>query len=185
MKWVALAVMAVLSLSPRLEAASWSIDPATSRVIFIATFEGAEFDGRIDGITGTIEFDPATPQTGRMDVIVDIRSADTGSADLNDGMALTEWFDYARHPMARYLSEDITETAPGQYETHGLLTIKGISRPVTLPFTFGAQTGSALIQGATTLRRTDFNIGEGDWASGEAIGLEVRLEAKITLIGND
>lgn len=185
MKRVSLTVMVLLSLSPQLEAANWFIDQTASKLTFTATFEGAEFDGHIDGITGTIVFDPESPQAGRIDVSVDVRSADTGSPDLNDGMALPEWFDFAHYPVARFVSNSITVRSPSSYEANGVLTIKGISRPVTLPFFFETDSRSPVIRGTTMLRRTDFNVGEGDWATGEAIGLDVRLDAEIVLRKSD
>lgn len=181
MRWLPLLLVAVLCSSPRLEAAEWRIDQRASRIEFTATFEGAEFGGTLTGITGTVVFDPDSPDTGRFDVAVDVRSADTGSSDLNEGMALSEWFDFARHPAARFVSERIASTAPARYETSGQLTIKGIHRAVTLPFTFAAQGESAEISGTTTLRRTDFNIGAGAWATDEAIGIAVKLAATIAL----
>jgi polyisoprenoid-binding protein YceI len=181
MKRVSLTVMVLLSLSPQLEAANWFIDQTASHVIFTATFEGTKFNGRIAGITGTVVFDPESPQAGRINVSFDVRSADVGSPDLNNGLALPEWFDFAHYPVARFVSDSITVRSPSSYEANGVLTIKGISRPVTLPFSFEMDSRSAVIRGTTTLRRTDFNVGEGDWASGEAIGLDVRLDAEIVL----
>jgi polyisoprenoid-binding protein YceI len=185
MKGISLTVMVLLNLSPQLEAANWFIDRAASKLMFTATFEGAKFGGRIDNIIGTIVFNPDSPQAGRIDVSVDVRSADTGSPDLNEGMALPEWFDFAHYPVARFVSESITVRPTSGYEANGVLTIKGISRPVTLPFFFETDSRSPVIRGSTTLRRTDFNVGEGDWATGEAIGLDVRLDAEIVLRKRD
>jgi polyisoprenoid-binding protein YceI len=185
MKGISLTVMVLLSLSPQLEAANYFIDQTASKLMFTATFEGAKFDGSIDNITGTIVFDPDSPQAGRIDVNVDVRSADTGSPDLNEGMALPEWFDFAHYPVARFVSDSITMRPPSGYEANGVLTIKGISRPVALPFFFETDLRSPVIRGTTTLRRTDFNVGEGDWSTGEAIGLDVRLDAEIVLRKSD
>ncbi len=174
-------LLLLLVASLPLHAATWSVDPAASAITFTATFEGAPFGGNLGEVTGSVAFDPAHPDAGHFDVSVDLRRADTGSQDLNDGMALPAWFDLSRHPTARFVSDTVTLTAPGHYATSGTLTLKGISRNLTLPFSFAADGQTAQIHGTTTLRRTDFNIGAGEWATDDAIGLDVTLEAAVTL----
>lgn len=180
MKRLALLLGLLVSNAP-LQAATWSVDPDASTITFTATFEGTPFGGNLGKITGTVVFEPAHPEAGHFDVNIDLRHADTGSQDLNDGMTLPAWFDLTRHPTAHFVSDTVTLTAPGNYATSGTLTLKGVSRRVTLPFTFEADGPTARIHGNTTLRRTDFKIGEGEWATGDAIGLDVKLEAAVTL----
>ncbi|MDX1487265.1 MAG: YceI family protein, partial [Acidiferrobacterales bacterium] len=90
MKRVACIVLTVLMgpISATAYAGNWVILPENSRLGFTATFEGAEFDGEFHRYQADLKFDPADLEHSRFEVTVDVTSADTGSSDLNDGMAL-------------------------------------------------------------------------------------------------
>lgn len=183
MKWVACIVLTVLMgpVSTTAHAGNWVILPESSRLGFTATFEGAEFDGEFRRYQAELRFDPADLEHSRFEVTVDITSADTGSSDLNEGMALPEWFNFQRYPRATFVTSAIRRLGPDRYEARGALTIKGIEREVTLPFRWQRSGDQAEIEGETVMRRTDFKLGEGEWASGAALGLDVRVWARLHL----
>ena len=173
-----------LALSPAASAAGWQVEAAASRIAFQPTWEGAPFEGTIPRFEASIDFDPATPERGRFEVTFDMTSADTGDEDMNEGMRMPEWFDTGRFPKARYATESITAAGDSRYLARGKLTLKGVTRPVELPFTWSEKGGKARLRGETTLRRLDFNIGEGDWADDESIGSEVRVLVDLRLDGD-
>lgn len=165
-------------------AAQWTVDPARSRLGFTATWEGVEFHGVFRRFEARIAFDPADPGAGRFDVAVDVTSVDTESADRDEGMGAPEWLDFARFPRATYVTRAIRGVGGDRYEAEGALTIKGVTRPLTLPFTWTGRDGGAAMQGAVTLRRTDFGVGEGEWASDDPIGIDVHVRVDLTLRGD-
>lgn len=161
--------------------AAWTVDTAASKVAFVPTWEGAPFEGIIPHFSASIEFDAPAPEKGRFDITFDMRSADTGNEDMNEGMQMPEWFAVERFPEARYVTNAISATGKIEYRAAGQLTLKGVNRPVKLPFTW-TQTGNrARLQGETLVKRLDFNIGEGEWASDDSIGLEVRIAVDLRL----
>jgi polyisoprenoid-binding protein YceI len=175
-----LILLLLLSAGPAL-AADWSMDPTKSRLGFAATWEGSEFDGVFRRFDPRIRFDPAAPGEGRFEVTVDVASADTQSADRDEGMAGAEWLDSARHPRATYVTSQIRALGGERYEADGTLTIKGIARPLRLPFTWTQSAGQARMQAAVVVRRTDFDVGIGEWASNDPIGIDVRVTVDLTL----
>jgi len=169
------------TLAAPLWAAHWKVDHADSRLVFTATWEGNEFEGVFPAFEADIVFDADNPAAGRFDVRVDVTQADAGNEDLNEGMAAEEWLDYADHPKATFVTSTIRATGEGRYEAEGTLTIKGISQSVTLPFTWKQSGDSAQMDGEVTLQRTNFNVGEGEWASGDSIGLDVQVAVDLEL----
>lgn len=173
--------LAALMVPGTVYAGNWVILPESSRLGFTASLEGAEFDGQFRRYQADLSFNPADLEHSRFEVTVDVSSADTGSSDLNDGMALPEWFNFRRYPRATFVTSAIRRLGPVRYEARGTLTIKGIEREVMLPFTWQRSGDQATIEGETALRRTDFKLGEGEWASGEVLGLDVRVWARLRL----
>lgn len=162
-------------------AADWRMDAQDSRLMFTATYERAPAPGVFRRFDVRLRFDPQKPTGGRLHVTVDITSADMDSADVNEAIRQSEWFDTARFPQAEFESHDIRRRGPGEYRAHGRLRLKGVEREVVVPFTWREAGITAVMEGALTLDRTAFSIGSGEWASGETIGLDVQVRFKVTL----
>jgi polyisoprenoid-binding protein YceI len=162
-------------------AGEWVIDHGASRLVFVATWEGTPFEGVFRRFDARMHFDEARPGTGRFDVTVEVTSADPDSEDLYEGMGGEEWFHFTRFPRARFVTSAIRALGGGRYEAQGTLTVKGVSHEIAFPFTWTESYGRAHMEGEVGLRRTDFGIGTGEWASGEEIGLEVRVLIDLTL----
>jgi len=159
----------------------WTINLEKSRLGFVATFEGVEFDGVFKKFAGTVRFEPESLPASAFDIAVDVTSADTGSSDLNEGMALPDWFHFSRYPSATFVSSSIEKTTDTEYLAVGTLDVKGVRRSVRLPFRWQRSGDDARIIGDTALKRTQFNLGEGDWADVNVIGDSVRVWADLYL----
>ncbi|NIO39649.1 MAG: hypothetical protein GTO41_05310 [Burkholderiales bacterium] len=184
MKWCSLLVLgAVTSLWASAGVSTdWKINPQKSRLGFTATFEGAEFDGVFKDFDGNIRFDPDALHDSAFDVSVDVTSADTGSSDLNEGMALPEWFHFSRYPRATFTSSSIERETNTGYEAVGLLEIKGVRKTVRLPFRWQRAGDEARISGDAILKRTQFNLGDGEWADVNILGDSVRVWVDLNLV---
>lgn len=173
---VALSIFATQSLA----AGQWKMLPGSS-FTYEATFEGAAAPGRFKQFEVDLEFDPVRPATGRLRVTVDLRAADMGDPDLNDGIADPEWFHPVKFPEAVFSSDDITATAAGEYLAKGVLRLKGVSKPVVVPFSWSESGTQAQMRGGLIMKRTDFDVGSGEWATGDSIGIDIGLRFYIRL----
>ena len=163
-------------------AADWKIDPAPSRLEFVATFEKnaapgvfKEFDTRLAG------FEPDKPEVAKLDVTVKITSADMKSGDVNRAIRGPEWFDFVRFPQAEFHAEDIRRVAPGRYLARGVLSLKGVKKELEVPFTWQQSADAATMEGELNVERLQFGIGTGEWANGNTIGLGVRVKFNVRL----
>jgi polyisoprenoid-binding protein YceI len=170
----------LLATAAPIAAADWQL-AEDSDFTFITTFEGVDTPGRFSEFEVEFAFDPADPETGRLQVTVMTGAADMGDPDMNAVLADPLWFDIANFPVAVFDSEQIEARAPGEFVATGELRLKGISRTVAVPFSW-TQTGpGAEMRGAFNVMRIDFNVGSGEWATGDAIGLDVQLQFDLSL----
>jgi polyisoprenoid-binding protein YceI len=160
----------------------WQIDAAHSKLGFVGEQNGVKFEGGFKKFTAQITLDPDHPETGKIAVTVDIASATAGSADRDSMLPEKDWFDTAKFPQAQFVSTAIRKTGPWKYEADATLTIKGLSKNVTLPFTLTREGDHWHALGRVGLMRNDFAIGQGSYASEDyvkrAVDVVVDLEAR-------
>lgn len=162
--------------------AEWTIDPARSRIGFSGVQVGMPFTGRFERFEARVDLDPERPETGRATVLVDLTSARTGDLQRDTSLQQKDWFDAINATQARYETTRIVATGNGAYEAAGTLTIRGRTRPVTLPFRLDLTGNAAHAAGHVDLVRTDFGIGQGPWASGEWVALAVGVDIDLVAV---
>ena len=171
--------MLLLAVLPA-QAAEWRMQSG-SKFTFAATFEGVGTPGRFELFDLILEFDPANPGTGHLRVAVDLTGADMGDPDMNTVIAGPAWFDVGNFPQAVFESERIEALGPGEFVATGVLNLKGISKTVAVPFSWSQDGARADMRGGFVLQRINFNVGSGEWATGDAIGIDVQLRFDISL----
>jgi polyisoprenoid-binding protein YceI len=150
------------------QAKDWTVDGAHSQLTFTGNQNGEIFQGGFKKFAAQITLDPDHPETGKITVTVDIASAYAGDLDRDAMLPQKDWFDTAKFPQAIFTSTAIRKTAPGKYEADGTLTLKGISKQLTLPFTLAPDNDHWRAQGSANLLRNDFGVGQGMFARQKA-----------------
>ncbi|MGB0721219.1 MAG: YceI family protein [Gammaproteobacteria bacterium] len=179
-----IATITVFSLGlliPCAWAGRWTVDYENSELGFTASWEGIAFDGIFRDWSSRVVFDPSAPHEGRIETEVRLSSVDTRSPDRDEGMGETDWFDFARFPKARFTAQGFERVAPGQFVGDATLRIKGRERSLRFPFSWKEEGEGARLHARITLIRTDFGIGEGEWSSGDLVGLEVPVRVDVRL----
>ncbi|MGU3361151.1 YceI family protein [Methylobacterium sp. M6A4_1b] len=182
---VRLAVAVALAAAPLVlpacaEAAPWTVDAARSRIGFSGIQVGAPFQGRFKRFSAQIDFDPAAPETGHAVVEIDLASAETGDAQRDTALPQAEWFDVRAMPQARFEATRFVAKGGDAYEAVGSLTIRGIRRDAVLPFRLTREGATARAVGHLDLVRSQFGVGQGPWASGQWVALEVGVDIDLT-----
>jgi polyisoprenoid-binding protein YceI len=174
------ALFVLIWLSGAAGAASFTADPAASRLDFVGVQAGAEFKGTFQKFTAAIDFAPDALATAHFDVLIDLNSSDTKDKDRDQTMHGSDVFDVAHFPTAHYVARSFTKTAAG-YSAVGALTLHGVTHDVPLSFQFVPTAGGATLAGTATLKRLDFGVGQGDWKSTEWIADAVKVSFSLTL----
>ncbi len=163
------------------QGADWKMDPAGSKLEFIATFEKTAAPGVFKEFDARLRFDPEKPAGSRLDVTVKVTSADMNIPDVNKEIRGKDWFDYAGFPQAEFHSTDLRRTEGNRYVARGTLVLKGVKQPVEVPFTWTGSADGAVMEGELTVKRGAFGIGIGEWAATDVIGADVRVKFKVKL----
>ena len=161
----------------------WTADAARSRLEFTGTLAAGAFNGRFGRFRPDIVFDPADLAGSRFEVTVETGSADTQEAERDAILKGPEFFAAERWPTARFAANQFTATGPGRYTAQGRLTLRDVTRDVTLTFTFkpAANGTTAALEGGTTIRRLDFGVGQGEWRDTQWVGDEVKVQFNLSL----
>ena len=180
-------ILAMIAMGPASAGAEeWVPDPERSRIGFRALQMGAPFDGEFKQYRASITFDPARLDQSEVSFIVDIDSVDTQNAERDAAIRSADWFDAETHPTATFVSEGFTEVGDGRYEAKGALTMRGVTRDVLFPFTLdvvgeeGRQI--AKVNGAFAIARTEYGVGQGQWASDGVVGAQVLIQVDLTAV---
>ncbi len=163
----------------RAAGAAYTLDAGHSSLTYTFMQAGARNQGRFKSFA--VSFDPAAD---RLEVVIDMRSFDTGDQQRNGLLGGPDFFDIAQYPQARFTATRIEKTAAG-YQATGTLTLRGVTRNVTVPFTWRTATarGRSLgyLAGQLTLQRLDFGVGQGQWHYTEWVGNDVTVDYSLVL----
>lgn len=140
----------------------WQVDAANSTLGFVVEFSGKPVDGGFAQWTADITFEPDQLEQSRAEIVVQTASVTINDSNLNGQAAGSDGFASDDHPDAVFVSEDFAQNPDGGYLANGTLTIRGISVPLTLNFTFEETDGVAQVAGSGDVDRLAFGIGQSN-----------------------
>jgi polyisoprenoid-binding protein YceI len=182
--WIFVAVFSLFLPMLSLGAApEWKIVPGESHLTFTATQNGAPVSGEFKKFTATINFDPGQLDNSNVKVVVDTSSISDPYNQLSDTLKGADWFNVKQYPQAVFTSTKFTKTGDKTYQTDGTLTLRDKTLPVILALTQEEYTNNkALFKGSTTIKRTAFGIGQGEWSDTKAVKDDVRIDFTISAV---
>ena len=138
---------------------------------------------RFDRTSGTVTLDRAA-QSGSVDVVIDAASVSTGYAVFDQHLRGEDFFDVAKHPSITFKSESMKFDGDRLKQVEGVLTIKGIAKPVTLEVSsfhcmpHPMRKKDACGANATAqIKRSDFNMGKHVPHVSDEVVLSIPIEA--------
>ena len=168
----------------------WEIDTSHSDVQFtVRHMVVTKARGRFTRWAGNIELDEGDLTRSKVEVRIEADSIDTGHADRDVHLRSADFLDVASHPRLEFRSTDIERVDDERYRIHGDLTIRGLTRKVTLDTELGGikadPWGSqrAGFSARTKIDRRDFGLTwnqaleAGGLLVGEKVDIELEIEA--------
>jgi polyisoprenoid-binding protein YceI len=174
---------ALLFVTPAV-AAHWKVDTAKSKLGFTVQWSNEPFTAHFDSWKADIDFDPANLASSHADVTIAIGSETSDAADLDGGLKGAQGFAAGQFPSARFATKSFSHKSGNDYVADGTLTLKGMTRDVALPFTLTITGKQAHMVGKAHLLRTDFGIGQGQWAAPSPVSHDVLVNIDITATAN-
>jgi polyisoprenoid-binding protein YceI len=185
------AVPALLALALAAPAAAdtWVIDKAHSEAGFKVRHLTAKVRGRFTDFAGTIDVDPAKPETAKVQFTIKAASIDTDNESRDKHLRSADFFDAEKFPEITFVSTKVTRRDDKHFDVAGNLTMRGVTKAVTLPVEFNGSVKDprgnekAGFEIKTTLNRKDYGIvwnralDAGGVLLGEEVDVEVNIEA--------
>jgi polyisoprenoid-binding protein YceI len=174
------ACVAMLAWATASRAAEYTQAPG-STLTFATQYQGEVFVGRLPSFSTRVSFDPTNLPASRLDVGIALAGVSVANPEGDEALRGADFFDVARFPQARFTATGFRSLGGNQYAADGTLSLRGMSRPVTL--TFGWTPGARpVLTGKATVRRLDFGVGGGDWADTDLIPNEVAVSTRVLLV---
>jgi len=171
-------------------AGTYTIDPTHTSVEFIGRhLMITKVRGRLPDVSGTITIDDE-PTRSHVEVEIQVATLDTGDAQRDDSLRSVDFFDVEHYPTITFRS---TQVEPGAAETWmvtGDLTVRGVTRPVTLEVDFDGANASPFgderiaFSAATDVNSEDWGL---NWnvaleTGGVLVGKNVRIELNVQAV---
>ena len=138
---------------------------------------------RFNKTSGTIVFDKEA-RSGSVDIVIDMTSVDTGVALFDEHIQGADFLDTTTYPTATFKSTNVVFEGDKPAAVEGNLTIKGVTRPVTLRVTSFQNMPHPMLQkdaiganATVTVKRSDFNAGKYAPNVGDEVTIDIPVEA--------
>lgn len=159
---------------------TYAVDPGHTQVFFRYNHMGFSNNmGLISEPSGTLVLDPKAPEKANVTITFPVINLHTGIAKLDEHLMKPDFFDSAKFPTATFQSTSVKvdgETA----DIMGKLTIKGVTKDVTLHAKFVGAGMNSFIKKDTVgfdaeaeIKRSDFNMGYAVPLVGDDISLKI------------
>ncbi len=185
---VALSVgICLFAALPATAAQIFTIDPVHSGAEFKIRHFVTQVSGRFTTLEGTISFDEQAIENSSVEVTIQAASIDTNNEKRDGHLKSADFFDVENHPTLTFKSTKVRKLEGQRFAIDGDLTIRGITKPVTLDAEYlgmhpGAGRGPLAGFSATTrINRLDYGV---TWnrtldSGGVMLGDEVRIELNV------
>lgn len=146
---------------------NYKLDPTHASVTWSLSHAGlSNYTARFNDISGLLNFDSNAPENSAVNIRIDPRSVSTGLSKFDEELASSsKYFDAGAYPDIRFASTAINITGESTGQITGDLTLKGVTKPVTLDVIFNG-TGKSFGNPGKTLgfsatgkfKRSDYNM---------------------------
>ncbi len=161
----------------------WTVNTAHTDISFAITHFGlSTVRGRFDTVSGTIVADPDNLAKSSVNFTIQASSIDTNQSMRDNDIKGKDYFDVADYPTITFVSTKIVKTGADAYTAKGNLTMKGVTKEVSLPFkVLGPvnEMGQPKIGASSqiTIKRLDYGIGPNVPILGYDVNVTISLEA--------
>jgi polyisoprenoid-binding protein YceI len=168
---------------------TYVIDPSHTQLGFaVRHMAVSKVRGRLSKFEGTIDI-AEDPVDSKVSLTIDATSVDTGDEARDNHLRTNDFFDVVNHPQWAFTSASIKAEGPTEWKVTGDLTIRGVTKPVTLDVSLEGVVKDPYgnhrvgFSASTTINREDFDVSfgavmeAGGLVVAKKVGLEIEVEA--------
>lgn len=157
---------------------NWTADTTNAKVNFSVKGPFGTVHGSFTGLKATIRFNENDLSGSSVSASVEAKTVSTGIGLRNhDLRSKEEWLNTDKYPQIAFHSRKIAKMDKG-YKALGELTLKGITKPEEIPFTFTPNGPTGIFKGQFVVKREDFNIGKHGGSVGSDINIMLEVPVK-------
>ncbi len=152
---------------------------AGSKVHFIIKNFGISTGGDLSGLNGDINFVPSNLAACNLNVSVAVKTIGTDNDSRDEHLKSKEYFDEEKYPVINLTSTKINKTnKPGWYFFTGNLTMHGVTKVISFPFSATIKGADYLFVGGFTISRLDYGVGSGSAVLSNSVKISLSVLAK-------
>jgi polyisoprenoid-binding protein YceI len=184
--WLAVGVVFVAALcqaAPK----TYQLDPNHTSVLWHVDHFGFSSPSGKWQADGTLVLDEKNPQASKVSVNIKVNTINTGIPKLDEHLKSKAFFDVDQYPTATFVSDKVKVTGKTTAKVTGILTVHGVSKPVTLNVKLNklgvnpiTEKEAAGFSAETTLSRADFNMNTLEPGLGDEIKLNIEAEGQMS-----
>jgi len=175
--------------SPAAAADTYSVDKSHATVLFQIRHFMTTVTGKFKDFDGSIQIDHARPENSSVEFTIQAASVDTNEPKRDEHLRSADFFDASQSRTIAFRSTKVSPAGRNVYEVIGDLTIRGVTRSITLPVTVLGEIkdpwGNNRIgfEISTTINRKDFGVSwnkaldQGGYLLGDDVKVSINLEA--------
>jgi len=170
---------------------NWALDPTHSELQFkVRHLMVSNVTGSFKQFSATVTTDGSDLTTAKVHFSADVDSVSTNNDQRDGHLKTNDFFDAANHPHITFESSKLEKVSDENYKMHGTLTMRGVSKPVSLDVEHGGimqdpwgntRTGFSV---TGTINRKDFGVSFGaiSETGGVMLGEEVKISANVEFV---
>lgn len=171
------------------KAPQWKVDKAHTSVNFTATHFFSEVPGSFDEFSGEFYINPDNIKESSMNFSVQVKSVNTKNEKRDKHLMSPDFFNAKENPTMDFKSTSFKKKGKNSYVLYGKLSIKDVTKEVKIPFEVKGLMKHPMKKGTqilglsfkTSIDRTEFDVGTGDWAATAVVGDEVEVRIDMEL----
>lgn len=163
----------------------WTVRPEESEIAATGANAGQPFRVVFSDWSAEIAFDPERLEQSKARVVIQAKSGSTGQMQYDGALGGADWLDVKAHPEIVFEAAMFRRQG-GAYEAVGELTLKGVTKRMSFPFTLTIEGDRAEMNASLPLDRREFGVGAAADASGmAAVSPELVIELTVTAMRKD
>lgn len=166
----------------------WNFDTAHSGFYFSIDHIYSKVKGHFDDYSGKFRFDPDNLKESSIEIRIKTKSLNTNVRKRDNHLRSDDFFDASKYPLITFTSTAITQKSGNIYNVEGRLTIKDVTKKITVPLAYLGTKDHPLEKGlvvagfetALSINRLDYHVGDGKFhrvgVAGKNVGITVSIE---------
>ena len=140
-------------------------------------FSTSAASGTFSGLKGLVAFYPEDLNKSKIEVTVDATSVNTGSSLKDTHAKSEEWLNTGKYPLIKFTSTTFKKQND-RFIINGNMELRGVVKPVEIPFTYKEENGKAIFSGTFSINRSDYGV-SGSGLKAKIVGENVNVNFNI------